>query len=83
MLKGAVAAAGGDWGIPFFEIIRLSESPRHRALPGGPPPFNKGGFLAVAGSHSIFFRLLDASNFLSFTHGFRLGMELAGWVRAE
>jgi hypothetical protein len=31
--------------------------------------------------HSIH-NLLDASNFLSFTHGFRLGMELAGWVRA-
>ena len=21
----------------------LGESPRHRAKPGGPPPFNKGG----------------------------------------
>ena len=31
--------------------------------------------------HSIH-NLLDASNFLSFTHGVRLGMELAGWVRA-
>ena len=30
--------------------------------------------------HSIH-NLLDASNFLSFTHGFRLGMELSGWLR--
>lgn len=27
-------------------------------------------------------RLLDASDFVSFVHGFRLGAELAGWVRA-
>ena len=32
--------------------------------------------------HSIH-NLLDASTFLSLTHGFRLGMELTGWVRAE
>lgn len=29
-----------------------------------------------------FYDLLDAGNFLSFAHGFRLGLELAGWVRA-
>ncbi len=28
-----------------------------------------------------FYHLLDTGNFLAFTHGFRLGMELAGWVR--
>lgn len=28
-----------------------------------------------------FYNLLDASSFLSFAHGFRLGMELAGWLR--
>lgn len=28
------------------------------------------------------FRLLDASDFVAFAHGFRLGTELAGWVRA-
>lgn len=27
------------------------------------------------------YRLLDAGNFLSFAHGFRLGMELSGWLR--
>ena len=27
------------------------------------------------------YRLLDTSNFLSFAHGFRLGMELSGWLR--
>ena len=26
------------------------------------------------------FRLLDASDFVAFVHGFRLGAELAGWV---
>lgn len=31
--------------------------------------------------HSIY-NLLDAGNFLSFAHGFRLGAQLAGWVRA-
>lgn len=30
-----------------------------------------------------FFRLLDASSFLSFAHGFRLGLELAGWARTD
>ena len=29
-----------------------------------------------------FYHLLDAGNFLSFAHGFRLGAQLAGWVRA-
>ena len=29
-----------------------------------------------------FYHLLDAGNFLSFAHGFRLGLELAGWLRA-
>ena len=28
-----------------------------------------------------FYHLLDTSNFLSFAHGFRLGMQLAGWAR--
>lgn len=28
-----------------------------------------------------FFNLLDAGNFLSFAHGFRLGLRLAGWAR--
>ena len=28
-----------------------------------------------------FYNLLDTGNFLSFAHGFRLGMELAGWLR--
>lgn len=28
------------------------------------------------------FHLLDAGNFLSFAHGFRLGAQLAGWLRA-
>lgn len=28
-----------------------------------------------------FFRLLDAGNFLSFAHGFRLGARLARWTR--
>ena len=28
------------------------------------------------------FHLLDAGNFLSFAHGFRLGAQLAGWMRA-
>ena len=28
-----------------------------------------------------FYDLLDAGNFLSFAHGFRLGMRLAGWAR--
>ena len=27
------------------------------------------------------FRLLDASDFVAFAHGFRLGAKLAGWVR--
>lgn len=27
------------------------------------------------------FGLLDASDFVAFAHGFRLGAELAGWVR--
>jgi len=27
------------------------------------------------------FHLLEISNFMSFASGFRLGMELAGWVR--
>lgn len=29
-----------------------------------------------------FYDLLDAGNFLSFAHGFRLGAQLAGWMRA-
>lgn len=29
------------------------------------------------------FHLLESSSFLSFAHGFRLGMELAGWVRTD
>ena len=29
-----------------------------------------------------FYHLLDAGNFLSFAHGFRLGAQLAGWMRA-
>lgn len=29
------------------------------------------------------FHLLDAGNFLSFAHGFRLGAQLAGWVRGN
>ncbi len=29
------------------------------------------------------YHLLDAGNFLSFTHGIRLGARLAGWLRAE
>ena len=29
------------------------------------------------------FHLLEAGNFLAFTHGFRLGARLAGWVRAD
>lgn len=28
------------------------------------------------------FHLLEISSFLSFTHGFRLGMDLARWARA-
>ena len=28
------------------------------------------------------FHLLETSNFLSFAHGFRLGAQLAGWLRA-
>lgn len=28
-----------------------------------------------------FYNLLDTGNFLSFAHGFRLGMRLAGWAR--
>ena len=31
---------------------------------------------------SPFYHLLDAGNFLSFAHGFRLGAQLAGWMRA-
>lgn len=27
-----------------------------------------------------FYHLLDAGNFLSFVHGFRLGVQLAGWA---
>lgn len=27
------------------------------------------------------YRLLDTANFLSFAHGFRLGMELSSWLR--
>ena len=30
-----------------------------------------------------FYDLLDAGNFLSFAHGFRLGAQLAGWVRTD
>lgn len=30
-----------------------------------------------------FFHLLDTGSFLSFAHGFRLGAELAGWLRAD
>ena len=29
------------------------------------------------------YHLLDTSNFLSFAHGFRLGLELASWARAD
>ncbi len=29
--------------------IQNTESPRHRTLSGGPPPFGKGGFSALAG----------------------------------
>ena len=38
---GAPAGAGGFCLIAPF---RLTESLHHRALPGGPPPFDKGGF---------------------------------------
>ena len=29
--------------------IQNTESPRHRTLSGGPPPFGKGGFSALTG----------------------------------
>ena len=29
------------------------------------------------------YHLLNTGNFLSFAHGFRLGAQLAGWLRAE
>ncbi len=57
--------------------LDFDNDPEYRAYYTQAEALWEGGDMPAA-----VFHLLETSNFLSFTHGFRLGIRLARWARA-
>lgn len=56
-------------------FLDFDRDPESRVLYTGSGPLGRGRYA------ESFYHLLDTGNFLSFAHGFRLGVQLAGWTQ--